>query len=209
VGWRSQDLPIFVRMIDKDTRWTWNNGLPTLITTLLQMNLNGYVFVLPGIIGGKGYQNDSLDGTEYPSKEIFIRWLQASVFMPVLQYSFVPWDYDEETINICKKYTELHANYKNEILNAMKQAIEKGTPVNPPIWWIDPNNKEAHKINDEFLLGESILVAPVIEEAAESRNIYLPAGNWKDMTMDMSYKGPIWLRNYPAPLEVLPYFRKV
>lgn len=98
VGWRSQDLPIFVRMIDKDTKWTWNNGLPTLITTLLQMNLNGYVHVLPDMIGGNGYA--SFWGTEYPSKELFIRWLQANVFMPSLQYSFVPWDYDNEVSSL-------------------------------------------------------------------------------------------------------------
>ncbi|XP_012528345.1 myogenesis-regulating glycosidase [Monomorium pharaonis] len=209
VGWGTQDLPIFVRMIDKDTRWSWNNGLPTLITTLLQMNLNGYVHVLPDMIGGNGYLDGSLNGTEYPSKEIFIRWLQANVFMPSLQYSFVPWDYDNETINICRIYTDLHATYTPSILNAMQQAIENGTPVNPPIWWIDPTDSEAHKINDEYLLGESILVAPVIEEGAESRNIYLPKGTWQDMNRQKAYKGPTWLLNYHAPIEILPYFKKV
>lgn len=96
VGWRTQNLPIFIRMIDKDSRWTMNNGLPTLITTLLQMNLNGYVFVLPDMIGGNGYVDNSFDKTELPAKELFIRWLQANVFMPSLQFSFVPWQYDSE-----------------------------------------------------------------------------------------------------------------
>lgn len=41
-GFRTQDLPVFVRMIDKDSTWGVNNGLYTLVTTLLQMNLNGY-----------------------------------------------------------------------------------------------------------------------------------------------------------------------
>lgn len=101
VGWRSQELPVFVRMIDKDTRWSWSNGLPTLITTLLQMNLNGYVHVLPDMIGGNGYVDGSLNRTELPSKEIFVRWLQANVFMPSLQYSFVPWDFkDKEVSNL-------------------------------------------------------------------------------------------------------------
>ncbi|XP_071643111.1 myogenesis-regulating glycosidase-like [Temnothorax longispinosus] len=209
VGWRSQDLPVFVRMIDKDTRWTWNNGLPTLITTLLQMNLNGYVHVLPDMIGGNGYLDGLNNGTEYPSKEMFIRWLQANVFMPSLQYSFVPWEYDDETIEICREYTELHANYTDEIINAMKQAIEKGTPVNPPIWWIDPLNPEAHKINDEYLLGENILVAPVTVEAAKRRNIYLPKGKWYDVNLRYTWEGPRWLTNYFAPLNVLPYFKRV
>ncbi|XP_072745588.1 myogenesis-regulating glycosidase-like [Anoplolepis gracilipes] len=208
VGWRSQELPIFVRMIDKDSRWTWDNGLPTLITTLLQMNLNGYVHVLPDMIGGNGYLDGSLNGTEYPPKELFIRWLQANVFMPSLQYSFVPWDFDNETIAICKKYTDLHADQTSEILNAMQQAITNGTPINPPIWWVDPTNKEAHKINDEYLLGETILVAPVIEEGAISRDIYFPAGRWHDLNRNTIIDGPRWLRNYPAPLDTLPYFKK-
>ena len=105
VGWRTQHLPIFVRMLDKDTRWTWDNGLPTLITTLLQMNLNGYGFVLPDMIGGNGYVNNSFNETELPPKEMFIRWLQANVFMPSLQYSFVPWDFkDEEVCTMIPSY---------------------------------------------------------------------------------------------------------
>ena len=76
-------------MVDKDTYWGFNNGLATLVTTLLQMNMNGYTLVLPDMIGGNGY-NDK------PSKELFVRWLQANVFMPTLQYSFVPWDHDDE-----------------------------------------------------------------------------------------------------------------
>jgi myogenesis-regulating glycosidase len=208
VGWRTQNLPMFVRMIDKDTKWTWNNGLPTLITTLLQMNLNGYVYVLPDMIGGNGYLDGSLNGTEYPSKEIFIRWLQATVFMPSLQYSFVPWDFDDEAIKICREFTDLHAAYKTDIVNAMNQAMENGTPVNPPIWWIDPTDTTAHKINDEYLLGESILVAPVIEEGAESRDIYLPKGRWFDMNREGYQEGPKWLHNYKAPLNLLPYFKK-
>ncbi|KYQ57032.1 hypothetical protein ALC60_04020 [Trachymyrmex zeteki] len=209
VGWRTQDLPTFVRMIDKDSRWTWDNGLPTLITTLLQMNLNGYVYVLPDMIGGNGYLNGSLDGTERPSRELFVRWLQATVFMPSMQYSFVPWDFDEEIINICRIYTELHENYTTEIVNAMQQAVEKGTPVNPPIWWIDPLNSVAHKIDDEYLLGESILVAPIIEEGAVNRNIYLPNGTWIDMNRGTTYEGPRWMEDYYAPLEVLPYFKRL
>lgn len=86
----TQKLPIFLRMIDKDTEWTVNNGLPSLITTMLQMNMVGYPFVLPDMIGGNGYNNVK------PDREIFIRWLQANVFMPSIQFSFVPWDYGND-----------------------------------------------------------------------------------------------------------------
>lgn len=138
----------------------------------------------------------------------------------------------------------------------MQEAIVNGTPVNPPIWWVDPTNEEAHKINDgkfvkciifsrvfqnprnstsyvdkqrfnksrrrgrrnlpiitllcnwiaEYLLGDSILVAPVIEEDAVTRDVYLPAGMWFDPIQEVINIGPKWLRNYPAPLDVLPHF---
>ncbi|XP_057323248.1 myogenesis-regulating glycosidase [Microplitis mediator] len=208
VGWATQDLPIFIRMIDKDSRWTWKNGLPTLITTLVQMNMAGYGLVLPDMIGGNGYLNGMLNGTVLPSKELFIRWLQCNVFMPSLQYSFVPWDFDQQTINISRKYTDLHAAITPSIVKAMEAAVKTGAPVNPPIWWVDPDNQEAHKINDEYLLGEEVLVAPVITENAIVRDIYLPKGNWKDGNNNRTYKGPMWLRDYPAPIDILPYFTK-
>ena len=61
----------------------------------------------------------------------------------------------------------------------------------------------------EYLLGEEILVAPVIEENAIARDIYLPAGKWKDANTQITYTGPILLKDYSAPLNVLPYFNKV
>lgn len=90
----------------------------------------------------------------------------------------------------------------------MQEAIVNGTPVNPPIWWVDPTDEEAHKINDEYLLGDSILVAPVIQEGAIARDIYLPRGTWLDPNRMTINVGPKWLRNYPAPLDILPYFTK-
>lgn len=141
-GLRTQHLPIFMRMIDKDTRWSWENGLPTLITTLLQLNIAGYPLVLPDMIGGNGYDNNP------PSKELFVRWLQANVFMPSLQYSFVPWDFDADAVSICRKYTELHATYADLIMERFALAVSTGEPVNPPLWWSSPNDKTAQRIYD-------------------------------------------------------------
>ncbi|KAK7870752.1 hypothetical protein R5R35_009900 [Gryllus longicercus] len=203
VGHHTQTLPIFVRMQDKDSRWDIANGLPTLITTLLVMNMVGYPLVLPDMVGGNGYN-------EAPNKELFIRWLEANVFMPAIQYSYVPWDYDNETVEICQKYTKLHAEYAPKIIEQLKKSVVDGTPANAPIWWIDPKDETAQEINDEFLLGEDILVAPVIVEGAVTRDIYLPRGVWKDEATPANglIVGPVWLRDYPAPLNILPYFTR-
>lgn len=146
VGHKTQDLGIFTRMWDLDSNWSWENGFPNLIPKLLQLNMVGYGFVLPDMIGGNGYEN------ELPDKELFIRWVQANVFMPSLQFSFVPWDYDNETIEICRKYTELHTNYADAIIKQFKMLVNYGNPVNPPIWWLDPNDRTAHQINDGMFI---------------------------------------------------------
>jgi myogenesis-regulating glycosidase len=146
---------------------------------LIQMNMVGYPLVLPDMIGGNGYNNIR------PSKEIFLRWLQANVFMPSLQFSFVPWDYDAEVnyycyytysyvnytcvcmfqaISISRKFVNLHETYTPYIMERFKLAVASGEPVNPPIWWIAPQDKIAQTVSDEFMLGDKILVAPVIEQ---------------------------------------------
>lgn len=144
-GYQTQDLPIFTRFIDKDSFWGFKNGLATVITTLLQMNMVGYVFILPDMVGGGQVLGDEV---ERPSEELFIRWLQANVFMPSIQYSYVPWEYSEKTIEICKYYTELHAQYTDDIMKAFQAAVDRGEPVNPPIWWLDPQDNVALSIDD-------------------------------------------------------------
>lgn len=140
-AYKSQELPIFLRMYDKDSEWTFDNGLPTLITTLLQLNMVGYPFVLPDMIGGNGYNHK-------PSKELFIRWLQANTFMPSLQFSYVPWDYDKETIEISRNFTQLHSRVSATIYDELDRAAKEGIPANAPIWWIDPEDKVAQQVND-------------------------------------------------------------
>ncbi|KAJ6648637.1 Myogenesis-regulating glycosidase [Pseudolycoriella hygida] len=205
-AFRQQHNPVYVRMLDKDSLWTWNNGLPTLVTTLLQFNMVGYPFVLPDMIGGNGYEDNPIVRTK--NKDLYIRWLQANVFMPALQFSFVPWDFDDETIVLGRKFTSLHEQYADTIIERFNLAVRAGHPVNPPIWWIAPNDRVAQQIYDQFLLGDEILVAPVLEEGRSSRNIYLPLGQWIDQNTGQTYQGPLWLNDYPAPQDVLPYFIK-
>lgn len=68
-------------------------------------------------------------------------------------------------------------------------------------WGHFPNNNFL-----EYLLGEEVLVAPIIVEGAVSRDIYLPKGQWRDGNDGEVYEGPTYLRDYYAPIEVLPYF---
>ena len=72
IGSRTQDLPIFVRMLDKDSNWDIeNNGLKSVLTTALIMSITGYNYILPDMIGGNAY------GKDFPDDELFVRWTQV------------------------------------------------------------------------------------------------------------------------------------
>ncbi|XP_050498391.1 myogenesis-regulating glycosidase-like isoform X2 [Diabrotica virgifera virgifera] len=203
-AFRNQNSSNFVRMLDKDSRWDMQNGLPTLVTTLFQLNLNGYPLVLPDMIGGNGY------GGNVPTAELIVRWTQANTFMPSMQFSYLPWEFNSDefnTLEIVKKYVSLHEQYSDVIIKAMERSVSDGSPVNPPIWWIDPTDPVALACNDEYLVGEDILVAPVLEEKSRSRNVYLPRGRWRDGQNGTVYEGPLSF-DYPADIDILPYFIK-
>lgn len=94
------------------------------------------------------------------------------------------------------------------IIERFKLAVKSGEPVNPPIWWVDPTDKTAQGIDDQFLLGETILVAPIVKQGAVKRDVYLPNGKWKDGNSETIHDGGKWIRDYSAPLDTLPYFIK-
>ncbi|XP_069697293.1 myogenesis-regulating glycosidase-like [Periplaneta americana] len=203
VVYRNQGEPIFARMSDKKSTWDTGSGLKSLVTTLLAMNMVGYSFVMPDMVGGNGYGN-------FPDKELFIRWLQANTFMPTIQFSFAPWDYDDETVEIAKKFTSLHYQYSDKILELARKKVADGTPINLPLWWLDPTDEETLTIDSEYLLGEDILVAPILDQGALERDIYLPAGSWRDeLHLNVTYPGRQWLRNYRVELHQLAYFTRV
>jgi len=203
---RNQGLPIFIRMLDKDSVWDENNGLRSLIPTLLLSNVLGYSFILPDMIGGNAYG-------DFPPPELYIRWAQANVFMPAWQFSVVPWDTDPtgELDRIVKEAVDIREKYGDKLLEAARLSVATGEPMNRPMWWVDPEDPVTHNIADQFMLGEDILVAPVVYEGATSRNIYLPQGTWRaELTNGTrTYIGPRWLENFPAPLDVLPFFTKL
>ncbi|XP_049765253.1 myogenesis-regulating glycosidase-like [Schistocerca cancellata] len=198
----NQQLPNYFVMDKMRSDWTNHHGFKTLIPKLLQLNLVGYPFVIGEMVGG---------GNSKTWSELYVRWLQASVFMPVVKYSFTPWDFDNETLEICRSLTDLHTQYAPRILELMQKAVEDGTPVNLPVWWLDPTDSTAQTIDSEYLLGEDVLVAPVLHRNSVRRDIYLPKGTWRDEAdpEHPTIQGPTWLRKYPAPLNTLPYFTRI
>ena len=203
-GFDAQHLPNFVRMLDKSSDWSYGNGLKTLIPGSLMMSIAGYPLVLPDMIGGNAYGN-------YPSKELYIRWFQVNTLMTTLMISISPWDFkesSEEVINVTKSMLKIREQFSPLIISLANNAVKTGEPIMRPLWWVAPNDSNTFNIDNEFLVGNDLLVAPVTTENARQRDIYLPSGEWKDHR-GVDHKGPTTLKNFKADLHELPYFTRM
>ncbi|WP_319501312.1 glycoside hydrolase family 31 protein [uncultured Draconibacterium sp.] len=209
VSWMAQSSGLVQRLRDKHNNWTRESGLGSLIPDGLTNSLIGYPYFCPDMIGGgdaKDFRDPNYKGM---GTELFIRWTEASALMPMMQFSYSPWHLEKKTVGICRKYAKLHEDLGDYIYEFALQAATTGDPIARPLFYDNPEDEEAYLISDEFILGDRILVAPVLEEGAIDRNIYLPKGLWKDYWSDKTYQGGRTLEDYPAPIDVLPLFIKL
>ncbi|HEX2913198.1 MAG TPA: glycoside hydrolase family 31 protein [Chloroflexia bacterium] len=167
-------------------------------------------------------------------RECIIRWFQYGAFCPVFRLHgdrvhdalvkedklykrdiLFPsgaanevWSYGEEAYGIFQKYMELRERLRPYIRSIMMEAHEKGTPVMRPMFYDFPEDKQAWKIEDQFMFGPEVLVAPVLEEGARERKVYIPAGyTWRAVDSGEKIEGGQWIKS-PAPLDHLPLFVK-
>lgn len=221
VGHQTQHLPVFVRILDRSSIWDENNGLRSVIPTTLTFGILGYPFVLPDMIGGNGFrlivgENDDLTmQVGKPDSELFIRWVQANAFLPAMQFSFAPWDIDNNTVNMTRKVLQLREKMADYIVACAREATQSGNPIIRPLWWLAPDDPIAQEIYTEFMLGDLFLVAPVLTPMAESQGkhqVYLPRGKWKEefasqRLIDVKPKG-MWIE-YTVTIEDIPYYSLV
>ena len=202
VGVRTQELPIFVRMMDKESTWTYENGLKTLIPHQLTFGLIGYPFVLPDMVGGNAYQG-------MPDRELYIRWIEANALLTCVQISIPPWHYDSEVVRISKKMLDLHERYADLIIKLAKESVVTGYPIVRPLWWVEPECEVCQTLDSEFLLGNDLLVAPVLDAGMLKRAIYLPSGRWQCQLSMKVLDGGKWYDDYDVKLDELPHFVRV
>lgn len=164
-------------------------------------------------------------------RELFVRWFQWGAFCPVMrlhgdreprqpQYGTTGgahcrsgaanevWSYGDGVYEICKKYLELREKMRPYTRKLMAEAHEKGTPVMRTLFYEFPEDKTAWTVEDEYCYGSELLVAPILEARAVTRNVYLPLGNsWILTDNDMIYEGGQWI-TVPVTLDTMPVFRR-
>ena len=90
----------------------------------------------------------------------------------------------------------------------MDIASEDGTPVMRPLFYDFPQDEKCYTIEDQYMFGPDILVAPVLEEGAKSRKIYFPEGTkWKDALSGKTYKGGQTV-DYNVSIDNIPIFTR-
>ena len=156
------------------------------IPQILSLSMSGFMF--NGVdIGGFG--GDS-------NKELLIRWLEANLFIPFLRNHSTlhtkaqePYAYDEETLNIFKKYLKIRYEFIPYLYNLAQEMSFKGEPIVSPLFYHFEDDENTLEINDEYMVGDSLLVAPILDKDARKRMIYLPKGTWIDLFTGKKYIG--------------------
>lgn len=189
--------------MDKDSNWTYENGIKTLIPVSLLFGILNRPFILPDIVGGNAYHDSK------PDPELFLRWTQANIYLPSMQFSIAPWDFDDdECIEIVRRSIELRENYSSVMTEIARKSTFDGTPIVRPLWWIGDESEDALICDDQFLFGDDILVAPVLEPGVNGRQVYLPLGYcWYSVLDSKTYEGGLKIFQNAAISE-LPYYIK-
>lgn len=201
-SWKMAGLPLAQRLRDKGHRW---EDLKKLIPDQMSQSVMGYAYTCPDMIGGGEYRS-FLNATSI-DEELVVRSAQVHALMPMMQFSVAPWRIlSEENNQICKKMAKLHLDMGDKILALAKKASQTGEPIVKPMAMAFPDGGY-ETIKDQLVLGNDMIVAPVVEKGARSRTVILPAGKWKADDGQV-YSGGQTLE-IDVPLDRLPYFTVV
>ena len=162
-----------------------------------------------GLSGIPFYGHDIGGFFGQPDPELYVRWAQFGLFSSHSRFHGTtprePWEFGEQVEAIIRRYARLRYRLLPYIYSTAVQAAQTGLPVVRALVLKYVHDPNVRHLDSEYLFGDSMLVAPVLERGARRRMVYLPAGEWVDYWSREIYEGPIWL-NYPAPLEILPLF---
>jgi len=167
-------------------------------------------------------------GDEPGFRELLTRWFQFSTFCPVLRMHgdrepqgappgsrTTPttggpnevWSFGEETYGILRRYFYIRERLRPYIGGLMRAAHERGTPLMRPLFYDFPDDAESWSIDDQYMFGPNLMVAPVLEPRCETRSVYLPEGRWFDAWTGTSHEGGVSLEA-ASPIDRIPIYTR-
>ncbi len=191
------------------TAWTGDNTsmwahLQMAIPQLCNLGLSGMPFVGTDV-GGFGADT---------TPELMARWVQVGCFSPLFRNHSAagtrrqePWQFGGEVMDIYRKYVKLRYRWIPYFYDLFHEEERTGAPIMRPLVFHYEKDAAARACNDEFMLGSRILAAPVVNQGAERRMVYLPRGEWYDYWTNEKLTGPVWFVR-EAPLDCCPIYVK-
>jgi alpha-glucosidase len=188
-------------MGDNQSRW---DHLWVSIPMAAGFGLSGQPFVGADVGGFMGYAES----------EMFLRWMQYGVLTPfcrnhsmqgnVDQYA---WSWGETVLGHVRDAIRLRYRLLPYLYAAFVRASETGAPVQRPLVFDFQGDASVRDVDDEYLLGPDLLVAPVLEPGTTARQVYLPAGEWFDWHTGERHAGGGWVVA-PTPMERIPLYAR-
>jgi alpha-D-xyloside xylohydrolase len=192
----------------------WNGDIPSTFTALRQSITSGLSMAMCGIpwwnsdIGG--FHSGDIESDYF--RELIIRWFQFGLFSPVMRLHGVRkpttnqvnrhpevkeksggdneiWSFGERNYPIIKNLIELRERLKPYIIKYMDIATNTGSPVMRPMFYDFHEDKICYSLEDQYMFGEDILFAPIVEQGMTERSVYLPKGSWININDRKTYEG--------------------
>jgi alpha-glucosidase len=170
------------------------------------MGLAGYPFVCPDMIGG-GQVSSFIPGAPNFEQEMFVRSAQAHALCPMMQFSAAPWRVlDKRHLAAVKAAVDLRSKFVARFLDLARECAKTGEPMLRNLEYVFPKQGYA-AVNDQFMMGDFLMVAPQTMKGARERTVLVPPGTWKcdDGT---TVTGPCRIR-VATPLERIAHFVKI
>lgn len=189
------------------TVWTGDNQslwahLQMVVPQLSNLGLSGFAFCGTDV---GGFQADT-------TAELLIRWLEASLFVPLLRNHAQmgtryqePWVFGQPVLNLYRKYLQLRYRLIPFLYDQLRASSQSGLPVVRPLVLNYPDDPHVANLNDEYMVGDNVLVAPVVTQGSQERIVYFPSGCWHDFWSGQVYQGQT-SQIIDAPLDHLPIF---
>ncbi|MCO7125605.1 glycoside hydrolase family 31 protein [Sporolactobacillus shoreicorticis] len=203
-----------------DNHSNWDH-LKMSISQDANVGLTGFPFVGNDI---GGFSKNKELGEEC-TPELFARWVEVGSFLPLSRDHYnndgkspsttesymqrqEPWQFGKQVEDISRKYINMRYELMPYLYNAFKSAHETGNLILQPLVYRFQDDANTHNTEDQFMFGNSIMIAPVLTQGATSRNVYLPDGaKWIDYWTGAEYKGGQTISKQ-ADLGTLPIYVK-
>ncbi|WEO98666.1 glycoside hydrolase family 31 protein [Streptomyces sp. FXJ1.172] len=182
---------------DVATGWP---GLRASLALVLGLGLCGVPYSGPDVGG--------FDGS--PSPELYLRWFQLGAYLPLFRTHASlragrrePWEFGAEVLEHARVALLERRRLLPYLVTLAHLARRSGAPYVRPLWWGAPEDRALRDCEDTFLLGDGLLVAPVLDPGVDRRAVQLPRGRWYDTVTERVYEGPGQVL-VDAPLSRIP-----